>query len=65
MWIAFALLLIGGGHAGIALATGKMPTTLGEPIKRDASPGLYWSLTAMSGLSGLVGLFGVILNLVR
>jgi hypothetical protein len=63
MWIAFALLLIGGGHAAIAFATGKMPTTLGAPVERHASPELYWLLTAMAGLTGLVGLFGIIIKL--
>jgi hypothetical protein len=62
MWLAIVLLLIGGGHASIALATGKMPTRWGEPIRKESSPDQFWTYTALFGFIGLVGLFGVIIK---
>jgi TRAP-type C4-dicarboxylate transport system permease small subunit len=65
MIFAVALLVIGGGHALIALATGKMPTRGFEPIRRDDQPRQFWTYTALFGFTGLVGLFGVIIKLLQ
>lgn len=65
MWLAVALLVIGGGHTLLALVTGKMPTRGFEPIRKEIQPRQFWTYTALFGFTGLVGLFGVIIKLLQ
>jgi hypothetical protein len=65
MWLAVILLLTGGGHASIALMTGKMPTSWGEPIRREGKPREFWTYAALFGFTGLVGLLGIIIQLLQ